>query len=33
MEALFITLMILVVVLTGFCALVVLYKLLNADNG
>ena len=33
MEALFITLMILVVVLTGFCALLVLYKLLNADNG
>ena len=32
MEALFVTLMILVVLLTGFCAVVVLYKLLNADS-
>ena len=32
MEALFIALMILVVLLTGFCAVLVLYKLLNADN-
>ena len=32
MEALFITLMALVVLLTGWVALVVLYKLVKADN-
>ena len=32
MEALFVTLMCLVVLLTGFVALVVLYKLMNTDN-
>jgi hypothetical protein len=32
MEALFITLMGLVVLLTGYVALVVLYKLVKADN-
>ena len=32
MEAFFITLMALVVVLTGYVSLVVLYKLLKADN-
>jgi len=31
MEALFITLMCLVVLLTGFCALVVLYKLMKTN--
>jgi hypothetical protein len=32
MEALFISMMALVVLLTGYVALVVLYKLLKADN-
>jgi hypothetical protein len=32
MEALFITLMALVVLLTGWVALIVLYKLVKADN-
>jgi hypothetical protein len=32
MEALFITLMALVVILTGYVALVVVYKLMKADN-
>ncbi len=33
MEAVFISLMVLVVLLSGYVSLLVLYKLLKADNG